>query len=74
MNLLNNFFVDFSNLHVFQVIKDLAWYDTFSRCVKEIRSSKFRGHGSCLDEPPLLNYFCFTFVVMSSEHCIILIG
>ncbi|KAM0051971.1 hypothetical protein Hdeb2414_s0007g00242831 [Helianthus debilis subsp. tardiflorus] len=41
----------------------------FSRCIREIRSSKFRGRGSCLDEPQFLNYVCFMFVVINSEQC-----
>ncbi|MFS7987431.1 hypothetical protein Hanom_Chr11g01022601 [Helianthus anomalus] len=49
MNSLN-IFVDFSKLHVFQGIKDLARYATFSRCVRVMRSSKFRGCGFYLDE------------------------
>ena len=72
MNSLN-IFVDFSNLHVFQGIKDLARYATFSRCVRVMRSSKFRGCGFYLDESQFLNYVCFMFVVMSSEQCFYII-
>ena len=42
MNSLN-IFVDFSNLHVFQGIRDLARYAMFSSCVRRVMSSKFKG-------------------------------
>ncbi|KAF5777840.1 hypothetical protein HanXRQr2_Chr12g0540391 [Helianthus annuus] len=50
-------------------IKDLARYATFSRCVRVMGSSKFRGCGFYLDESQFLNCVYFMFVVMSSEQC-----
>ncbi|MFS7899723.1 hypothetical protein Hanom_Chr00s075044g01790741 [Helianthus anomalus] len=67
MNSLN-IFVDFSNLHVFQGTKDLARYATFSRCVRVMGSSKFRGCGSYLDESQFLNYVYLKFMVVSFKQ------
>ncbi|KAJ0668286.1 hypothetical protein HanPI659440_Chr17g0687431 [Helianthus annuus] len=68
MNSLN-IIVDFSNLHVFQGTKDLARYVTFSRCIRVMRSSKFRGCDFYLDESQSLNCVYFMLMFVSFKQC-----
>ncbi|MFS8007810.1 hypothetical protein Hanom_Chr14g01265371 [Helianthus anomalus] len=54
-------------------VSDLARYATFSRCVREIRSSKFRGRGSFLDESQFLNCVCLClWLCLLNNVCILL--
>ncbi|XP_035832537.1 uncharacterized protein LOC118481259 isoform X1 [Helianthus annuus] len=54
-------------------IRDLARYAMSTRCVGDMRSSNFRGCGSCLDEWQVLSCVCFMFVVVSFEQDFILL-
>ncbi|MFS7983408.1 hypothetical protein Hanom_Chr11g00974161 [Helianthus anomalus] len=66
MNSLN-IIVDFSNLHVFQGIKDLARYVMFSRCIWVPRSSRFRECDFFLDESQFLNCVFIMLMFVSSK-------
>uniref|UniRef100_A0A251S9J8 Uncharacterized protein n=1 Tax=Helianthus annuus TaxID=4232 RepID=A0A251S9J8_HELAN len=50
-------------------LRILARYATFSRCIRVMRSSKFRGCGFYLDESQSLNGVSFKFVVVSFKQC-----
>uniref|UniRef100_A0A251SGA4 Uncharacterized protein n=1 Tax=Helianthus annuus TaxID=4232 RepID=A0A251SGA4_HELAN len=49
--------------------KDLARYATLSRCIRVMRSSKFRECGFYLDESQSLNCVYFMLVFVSYEQC-----
>ncbi|MFS7911871.1 hypothetical protein Hanom_Chr02g00123191 [Helianthus anomalus] len=53
----------------FRELRNLARYATFSRCVRVMGSSKFRGCGFYLDESQSLNCVRFMVMVKSYEQC-----